>query len=226
MSGVCVALPVRSPTAGRPLADRGTGPRAAVPAGVDLAPCSTRCSTTRARWPRPSPCWSCTAARSSPSATRARSSTSTAPPTPVDGGDALAQLVDGQVGAARGRRPPRRRRPPRPRRAGGGTRVGRPRRPAARHHAAPAAGHARRPRLRGGLRGRPVVRRDRDALRRRPARHGPLRGRRARSPRRRGRGSPTRRAPRTSSRASSPAPSGPARPTPASCTAGSSRRSA
>ena len=94
-----------------------------------------------------------------------------------DGRHAAAQLVDGQVHAARRRRPPRRRGPARPRRPGRRARVGRPGRPAPRHHAAPAARHARRARLRRGLRRRPGLRRDRDALRRRPVRHGPLRRR-------------------------------------------------
>ena len=126
-----------------------------------------------------------------------------------DGGDAAAQLVDGQVDAARGRRAAGRRGPARPRRPGRRARVVGPGRPPPRHHAAPAARHARRARLRGGLRRRPGLRRDPDALRRGAGRHGALRRRPPAGGRRPARASTTRRGRRTSSRASWPAPSGP-----------------
>ena len=83
------------------------------------------------------------------------------PPTPVTAETPLlswsmAKSVLHAVGGPAGRR-----RPARPRRPGRGARVGRPGRPAPRHHAAPAARHARRARLRGGLRRRPGLGRDR-----------------------------------------------------------------
>ena len=68
------------PAGRRALADRGLARGPAPHRRRARVPCSTRCSTTTVPWPRPSPCWWCTAAASWPSATTARSSTSTARP--------------------------------------------------------------------------------------------------------------------------------------------------
>ena len=96
---------------------------------------------------------------------------------PGHGGHAAAQLVDGQVGVARRGGRAGRGAQARPQCAGRRTgMVGRRRSPP-RHHPAPAPDHPRRAGLGRGLRRRSGVRRHRDALRRRPAGHGPLRGR-------------------------------------------------
>ena len=171
------ARPPSAAAGRRALADRGLARGGAATRASTSRRCSTRSSTTKGRSPPRSPSWSSTGAGSSPSATHGALEHFDRAPTPVTADDALAQLVDGQVDAARGGRSARGRRPARPRRPGRGARVGRPGRPAPRHHAAPPPRHARRARLRGGLRRRPRVGRDPHALRRGPARHGALRGR-------------------------------------------------
>ena len=133
------------------------------------------------------------------------------PPTPVTADTPLLSwsMAKSVLHAVVG--PARRRREAGPRRPRRRARVGRPGRPAPRHHPAPAARHARRARLRGGLRRRRGLRHDPDALRGRPGATWRTSPPTARWPRRRARVSTTRRGRRTSFRASWPAPWGRAR---------------
>ena len=165
--------------------------------------CSTRCATTAGRSPPPTPWWSSIAARIVAERYQGQLEHFDRPARSGDAGDAVCSA---------GRWPSPCCTPSSALLVGDGLldldapadvpEWSDARRPAPRHHAAPAVGHARRARLRRGLRRRAGLRRDRDAVRRRAGRHGALRRRPTAGRAARARASTTPRGRRTSSRRS------------------------